>query len=146
MIRYTIINKPAPWLNKRTARFFFPFFPLDSLKTKLRRQQILSLATGINKLRQVYTNVICVNSILRIEAFGICTNVIFFFFPEVKMFNHVRLFATPWAVACQAPLSMEFSKQGYWSGLPFPSPGDLPIPDIEPGSPALQEDSFPSEP
>ena len=46
----------------------------------------------------------------------------------------------------QAPLSTEFSRQGYWSGLPFPSPGDLPDPGIEPGSPALQADSLPSEP
>ena len=48
----------------------------------------------------------------------------------------VRLFATPWTVAYQAPLSMGFSRQEYWSGLPFPSPGDLPHPGIEPGSPA----------
>ena len=46
-------------------------------------------------------------------------------------------------VARQAPLSMGFSRQGYWSGLPFPSPGDLPNPDIEPGSSALQVDSLP---
>ena len=45
---------------------------------------------------------------------------------------------TPWTVACQAPLSMRFSRQEYWSGLPFPSPGDLPDPGIEPGSPTLQ--------
>ena len=44
--------------------------------------------------------------------------------------------ATPWTVACQAPLSTGFSRQAYWSGLPFPSPGDLPDPGIEPGSPA----------
>ena len=44
--------------------------------------------------------------------------------------------ATPWTVTCQAPLSMEFSGQEYWSGLPFPSPGDLPDPEMEPGSPA----------
>ena len=49
-------------------------------------------------------------------------------------------------VAYQAPLSMEFSRQAYWSGLPFPSPGDLPNPGIEPGSPALWTDSSPSEP
>ena len=49
------------------------------------------------------------------------------------------------AVAHQAPLSTEFSKQEYWSGLPFPSPGDLPDPEIEPGSPALQADSLPTE-
>ena len=55
-------------------------------------------------------------------------------------------FATPWTVARQAPLSMEFSRQEYWSALPFPSPGDLPDPGIEPWSPALQADSLPSEP
>ena len=54
--------------------------------------------------------------------------------------------ATLWVVACQAPLSMEFSRQEYWSGLPFPSPGNLSIPRIEPGSPTLQADTLPSEP
>ena len=55
-------------------------------------------------------------------------------------------FVTPWTIAHQAPLSMEFSRQEYWSGLPFPSQRDLPDPGIEPGSPALQADSLPSEP
>ena len=50
--------------------------------------------------------------------------------------------ATPWTVARQAPLSMGFPRQEYWSGLPFPSPGDLPDPAIEPGSPALQANSL----
>ena len=53
--------------------------------------------------------------------------------------------ATPWTVACQAPLSMGFSRQDYWSGLPFPSPGDLPNPEIEPRSRALQAKSLPTE-
>ena len=53
---------------------------------------------------------------------------------------------TPWTIVHQAPLSVGFSKQEYWSGLPFPSPGDLPDPGIEPVSPALQADSLPSEP
>ena len=53
---------------------------------------------------------------------------------------------TPWTVADQALPSMGFSRQEYWSGLPFPSPGDLPNPGIEPRSPALQADSLPSEP
>ena len=53
---------------------------------------------------------------------------------------------TPWTVAHQAPPSMEFSRQEYWSGLPFPFPGDLPDPEIEPGSPALQGYALPSEP
>ena len=51
----------------------------------------------------------------------------------------------PWTVACQAPLSMGFSRQEYWSGLPFPSPGDLPNPGIKPRSPALQADDPPTE-
>ena len=60
-------------------------------------------------------------------------------------FSHVRLFATPWTAAGQVPLSMEFSRQEYWSGLPFPSPGDLPHPGMEPRSPAQQANSLPSE-
>ena len=58
----------------------------------------------------------------------------------------VCLFATPWTVAHQAPLSMGISRQEYWSGMPCPSPGDLPDPGIETGSPSLQADSLPSEP
>ena len=65
---------------------------------------------------------------------------------KVKSLSRVRLFATPWAVAHQTPPSMGFSRQEYWSGLPFPSPGDLPDPGIELGSPALQADALPSEP
>ena len=61
-------------------------------------------------------------------------------------FTCILLFATLWTIAHQAPLFMEFSRQEYWSGLPFPSPGDLPNPGIEPGSPALQADSLPTEP
>ena len=53
--------------------------------------------------------------------------------------------ATPWTVVCQAPLSVGFSRQEYWSGLLFPSPGDLPDPGIETGSPALQADSLLTE-
>ena len=64
----------------------------------------------------------------------------------MKSLSHVRLFETLWTVAPQAPLSMGFSRQEYWSGLPFPSPGDLPDPGIEPRSPALQADPLTSEP
>ena len=56
--------------------------------------------------------------------------------------NSCLTLATPWTVACQAPLSMGFSRLKYWSGLPFPSPGYLPNPGFEPQSPALQVDSF----
>ena len=65
---------------------------------------------------------------------------------RVKSLSRVQLFATPWTVAYQVPPSMGFSRQEYWSGLPFPSPGDLPDPGIESGSPSLQADALTSEP
>ena len=61
-------------------------------------------------------------------------------------FSHVQLFVTLWTVACQAPLSTGFSRQEYWNGLSFPSPGDLPDAGIKPRSPELQADSLLSEP
>ena len=64
----------------------------------------------------------------------------------MKSLSRVRLFATPWTVAYQAPPSMGFSRQEYWSGLPFLSPGDLPDPGIEARSPALEADALSSEP
>ena len=68
------------------------------------------------------------------------------FWIEVKLLSRVWVFETPWTVACQAPLSMGFSRQESWSGVPFPCPGDLPNSGIEPGSPALQADSLLAEP
>ena len=56
---------------------------------------------------------------------------------KVKLLSHVRLFATSWTVAYQAPLTMGFFREEFWSGLQFPSTGDLPIPGIEPRSPVL---------
>ena len=64
---------------------------------------------------------------------------------ESEVAQSCPLFVTPWTVAYQAPPSVGFSRQEYWSGLPFPSLGDLPNPGIEPRSPALQEDALPSE-
>ena len=68
----------------------------------------------------------------------------FLAFDQEKSLSRVRLFATPWTVAYQAPSSMEFSRLEYWSGLPFPSPGDLPNPGIKPGSSALRADALQS--
>ena len=68
---------------------------------------------------------------------------------HAQLLQHVQLFAVPWTEACQAPLSMGFSRQEYWSGLPCPPPGNLPNPGIKPASPvtpALQTDSLPTEP
>ena len=86
------------------------------------------------------------------NLFYFCPNL-YYYLPSanfglvwVKSFSRVRLFVTPWTVAHQAPQSMEFSRQEYWSELPFPPPGDLANPGIKPGSPALQADALPSEP
>ena len=65
---------------------------------------------------------------------------------KVKLLSRLQLFATPWTVDYQARPSMGFSRQEYWSGLPFPSPGDLPDPGIEPRSPTLTADALTSEP
>ena len=65
---------------------------------------------------------------------------------KVKLLSCVRLFVIPWTVVSQAPPCMGCSRHDYWSGLPSPSPGDLPDPGIKPGSPALQADALPSEP
>ena len=65
---------------------------------------------------------------------------------DAKSLQCVQLFATLWTVAHQAPLSIGFSRQEYWSGLPVPSPGDLPDPGTEPRSLSLHADSLPSEP
>ena len=65
---------------------------------------------------------------------------------SVKSLSRVWLFVTPWTIVYQAPQSMELSRQEYWSGLPFPSPGDLPDPGIKPWSQPLQADALPSEP
>ena len=80
------------------------------------------------------------------EGYSVITDTIHLHVCMLSCFSHVRLFMTPWTVAHQAPLSMVFSGQEYWSGLLCPSPGDLPNPGIKPSSLALQADSSPSEP
>ena len=94
------------------------------------------------------------NSISNCRNISFFVNYLGFFFRffsimkvkvKVKSLSRVQLFATPWTVAYQASLSIGFSRQQCWSGLPFPSPGDLPDPGLEPGSPTLQADTLPSE-
>ena len=81
----------------------------------------------------------CLENLMDREAWWATVHVV------VQLLSHVQLFVTPWTVACQALLSVKFARQGYWSGLPFPPPGDLPYPRIEPASlasPALAGDFF----
>ena len=75
------------------------------------------------------------NSVSRVSAVLRCA----------PLLSQIRLFATPWTVAHQAPLCMGFSRQEYWNGLPCPPPGDIPDPGLELGSPALQVDSLSAE-
>ena len=96
--------------------------------------------TEFEKMAQVYW-LTHMARYLSAEHDGVITRKV-----KVKSLSHVWLFAIPWTVVYQASLSMGFSSQEYWSGLPFPSPGDLPDPGIEPRSPALQADALPSEP
>ena len=65
---------------------------------------------------------------------------------EMETHSNILAWKTPWTIACQAPPSMGFSRQEYWSGVPLPSPGDLPYPGIKPGSPALWADVLSSKP
>ena len=86
-------------------------------------------------------------AITKDSHYGLAMRIFYHYYSlYVKSLSCVRLFVTPWTVAYQAPPSMGFSRQWYWSGLPFPSLGDLPNPEIKPGSPALQTDPLPSEP
>ena len=75
-----------------------------------------------------------------LQSMGLAINI------SNNLLSRVLLFVTPWTVAHQAPPSMGFSRQEYWSWLLFPSPGDIPNPGIEPRSPALQADALTSEP
>ena len=82
----------------------------------------------------------------RFQDFAFCNITVILSLSEWKLLSCVQLFETPWIVVHQVPLSTEFSRQGYGSGLPFPSPGNLPDLGIEPRSPALEADSLPTEP
>ena len=122
--------------------------------TRCHDLSFLSLSTSENSLMHVANLHLLLNTQLKChssgEVFMALTRQLatFFWCPIVKMksLSRVRLFEIPWTVVYQASLSMGFSRQEYWSGLPFPSPEDLPVPGIKPRPPALQADALPSEP
>ena len=78
-------------------------------------------------------------------AFSFLKKKIYFILAYAQMLRCVQLFVTPWTIAHQSSLSMGFSRQEHWSGLPLPPPGEFPYPRIAPGSPAWQADSLPTE-
>ena len=108
-------------------------FCIEYSSTTVGKQLILS-NTKVEFLR-VYKSVF-------VKLRGSKVKHCFFLKVKVKSLSCVQLFATPWTGVYQAPPSMGFSRQEYWSGLPFPSPGDLPNPGIKPRSPALEVDAF----
>ena len=93
--------------------------------------------------------ILCIFFFLCLECLSSLLHLIESFFKIQLVYSLVAkshpTLVTPWTVACQAPLSIRFFRQEYWSGLPFPSPGDLPDTGIKPGSPELQADSLLSE-
>ena len=121
-----------------------PTSRLDNHMGSLVRMQTQGLAAGLLNQSPCEQNLeICIFNWLSRRFFY---QLVYEKKVKVKLLGHVQLFATPWTVAYQAPQSMEFSRQEYWSGLPFPSPGDLLDPGIESRSPTLQADALPSEP
>ena len=112
--------------------FYELYFQSQPVKLYLiRGHENFLQCLGFTCFSIIYSEVIFVQD----ERYEIC-----------KSLSCVRLFETPWPIARQTPLSLEFSRQENWSGQPFPSAGDLPNPEIKLGSPAFQADSLPSEP
>ena len=129
---------PALWFGKKKKKkeqlglyehlILFSFFHNEDFSPRIRMSPLLywlnsSVPSDHQSLFIIFPDV------LRKPSFAVLK--------WVKSLSRVWLFATPWTVAYQAPPSMGFSRQAYWSGVPFPSPGDLPHPGTEPGSPAL---------
>ena len=96
----------------------------------------VSLCLSLSHSFSLFPFLSCIGSALLLKNSFLRSKV------RVKSLSCVQLFATPWTVAYKVPPSMEFSRQEHWSGLPFPSPGDLPDPGVEPVSPTLQADAF----
>ena len=106
------------------------------------RTESLKLKTVVGKKDRL---IFCLTEFSHFKQTGYWSNTRTIDMNYACMFSCVRLGVTPWTVVCLAPLSIIFSRQEYWSEFPFPSPGDIPDPGIEPGSFASQADSLPSE-
>ena len=117
-----------------------PFFPWSGLSTSNLGFHYMPIQ-GSSSVFYLFILLLCCEYLKGLTHF--CLSVIC---GKVKLLSLVRLFATLWTVAYQAPPSMKFSRQEFWSGLPFPSPGDLPDPEIEPRPPPLEADTLTSEP
>ena len=121
--------------------------PMGTVQARILKWFAMPFSRGSTQLRDQTQVSHTVSRFLTIWATILLLNIskLCIYDSECYSLNRVQLFATPWTVARQANLSMEFSRRENWSGWPFPSPGDPPDPGIEPGSPALQADSLSSE-
>ena len=104
---------------------------------------IINTTATVNLLTEIKKHSV---TCLLVLSPSMCSNTLKMDKVKVKSLSRVRLLATSWTVAHQASPSLGFSRKEYWSGLPFPSPGNLPDPGIEPGSPALKADALTSQP
>jgi len=116
------------------GRFYNHFFP-SMVRWRFVRYIWLSYLSFLNILKKqsIVNSQCCINFRCTVKWFS-------YTWSEVKSLSRVRLFATPWTVAYRAPLSMGFSRQEYWSAVPFLSPGELPDPGIKPGSLAISSE------
>ena len=119
----------------RRVAWHIQFFSLNHITDKKTKIRMLMIAPIYYYIQQV-----------SIQEFILLSVQSSFWSVKRQSLSRVWLFATLWTVAGQVPLSMEFSRQEYWSRQPFPSPGDLPDSGIKMGSPSLKTDSLPSEP
>ena len=138
MSRYSVNNSRPQWKSKSASH---SVMSIQSVEFSRLEYWSLSLLHGIFPTQRSNPDLPhCRRILYQLSHQGspVCgKNVFQQYKVKVKSLSHVQLFATPWTVVYHTPLSVGFSRQGYWSGLPFPSPEDLPDPGIEPRSPVL---------
>ena len=141
--RKNLYDKQIQWQKKKSIKFSVKFFP--SLQKMNRGSENTSwFDLNIGWWDSTFWFLFSSLGFLFVCLF-IGLRGFTFLLVKLKSLSRVWLFATLWTVAHQAPLSMGFSRQEYWSGLPVPSPGNLPDPGIEPKSPGLWADALTSE-
>ena len=152
LTRRTFVGKVISLLFNMLSRLVIAFLPRSKLLLISWLQSPSSVILGSRKRKSVTVSIVSPSichkvrdQMSRFSFFECSVLSQLFYFPlslalkwsEAQWLSRVRLFATPWTIAYQAPLSMGFSRQENWSGLPFPSPGELLDPEIEPGFPTL---------
>ena len=138
---------PSNWcpVTRRIQELHFPRYPSNHTTQSIPGQQVMSVASWPPGGTRLHKGPTWIGPSTLTSSTGRLTLAIHIYIYIYASCSVVSKCATPWTVAHQASLSIGFPRQEYWSGLPFPSPGDLPDPGIEPRSPTLQVDSLPAE-